>query len=124
MTKRGHSTRQLPAYCRQTDSETPLDRWVSYAVKVLRDGGIETYESCQGGPGHSYHEPAVRFYGKPCEGFRALGIAQTFGLPVKALRRFWSIQDGEPVGPNWELTFWDRPLRRLQREVERTGLIT
>ncbi len=111
-------------YCRELDAESPLDRWISYAVKVLRDSGIETYEACQGGPGHSYREPAVRFHGKQCEGFRALGIAQSFGLPVKDLRRVWSVQDGEPVGPQWELTFWERPLKRLQREVEFNGRIT
>lgn len=116
-------SRRSPGYCRQLDSESPLDRWISYAVKVLRDGGIETYESCQGGPGHSYPEPAVRFYGKPAEGFKAYAIAMTFGLPVRSLRRFWRMEDGELVGPQWELTFWRRPLIRLQREVERTGLI-
>jgi hypothetical protein len=114
----------LPTYAREVDRECPLDRWISYAVKVLRDGGIETYESCEGGKGHSYREPTVRFHGKKADGFRALAITQTFGLPVKALRRFWSLEDGEPTGPYWELTFWERPLKRLQREVERTRRIT
>jgi len=41
----------------------PLDRFISYAVKVLRDGGIETYESCQARKGHSYNEPGVMFHG-------------------------------------------------------------
>lgn len=111
-------------YSRKLDRDAPLDRWVSYAVKVLRDTGIETYESCQGGPGHSYTEPAVRFHGTHADGFRALAVAQTFGLPVRSLRRFWSIESGEPTGPYWELTFWEYPLRRLQRQAERTGLIS
>ena len=111
-------------YCRELDTESPLDRWISYAVKVLRDGGIETYESCQGGPGHSYREPAVRFHGKQGEGFRALGVAQSYGLPVKDLRRFWSIQGGEPTGPYWEITFWEPRLKQLQCEAEAHGLIT
>jgi len=115
---------ERPAYCRALDAECPLDRWISYAVKVLRDGGIETYESCEGGKGHSYREPAVRFHGMQGDGFKALALAFRFGLPVRALRRFWSIDRGEPTGPCWELTFWERPLKRLQREAERTGLIT
>jgi hypothetical protein len=115
---------RAPEYCRQLDTEAPLDRWISYAVKVLRDGGIDTYESCEGGKGHSYREPAVRFHGTHADGFRALAAAQTFGLPVRALHRFWSIDHGEPTGPYWELTFWEQPLKRLQREAERTGLIT
>jgi hypothetical protein len=115
--------RRSPRYC-QLDSESPLDRWISYAVKVLRDAGIETYESCQGGTGHSYREPAVRFHGARGDGFKAVAAALEYGLPVRALRRFWHIDNGEPTGPHWELTFWERPLKRLQREAERTGLIT
>ncbi len=34
----------------------PVDCWIGYAVKVLRDAGIETYESCQGGRGHCFPE--------------------------------------------------------------------
>jgi hypothetical protein len=97
-----------------------LDRGISYAVKVLMGGGIETYESCEGGRGHSFREPTVRFHGTQSDGFRALAIAHTMGLPVRALRRFWDIKDGEPVGPYWEMTFFRRPLFRLQREAERT----
>lgn len=114
----------LPVYARTLDQDCPLDHWISYAVKVLRDAGIETYESCDGSKGHSYREPTVRFHGINADGFRALAVVQTFGLPVHALRRVWSISNGEPTGPYWELTFWKRPLRRLQREAERTGLIT
>lgn len=120
---RRHWERDLPAYCRQLDPDCPLDRWISYAVKVLRDSGIETYESCQGGKGHAFLEPTIRFYGTHADGFRAIAIALTFGLPVRDLRRFWHVQDGEPVGPNWELTFWKQRLRRLQREAERSGRI-
>ena len=34
--------------------------------------------------------------------------APTFGLPVRAVRQFWSIDRAEPTGPYWELTFWIR----------------
>ena len=45
------------------------------------------------------------------DGFRALAVAMTYGLPVRALRRIWTITEGEPVGPWWEMTFkaTDRP---------------
>lgn len=122
-TFRAHLADDLPNFCREIDHDCPLDRGISYAVKVLRDGGIETYESCQAGPGHSYSEPAVRFHGTHADGFRAIGVALTFGLPVRALRRLWTMMDGELTGPYWELTFWPQPLKRLQREAERSGLI-
>ncbi|MDQ3743559.1 MAG: hypothetical protein M3444_04165 [Acidobacteriota bacterium] len=87
--------------------DPPLDPGIARYVKILNEAGVETYESCEGGKGHSYPEPTVRFYGDPSEGFRALAIAMAHHLPVMSLRRFWSIQDGEPVGPDWEMTFWN-----------------
>ena len=123
-TFRRHLAADLPAYCRTVDADCPLDRWISYAVKVLRDAGIETFESCEGGRGHSFTEPTVRFYGTPAAGFSALGVAKTYGLPVWTLRRYWNVEDGEPVGPFWEMTFRPRALKRLQREVEQRGRIS
>ncbi len=81
-----------------------LDDGIAEAVKILIYGGIETFESCQGGKGHTYPEPTIRFHGQRSEGFRALAIAQDQGLRVKAIRRAWPITDGEPTGPWWEMT--------------------
>jgi len=47
----------------------------------------------------------VRFHGDRAEGFQALALAQRRDLPVAALRRAWPVEDGEPTGPWWELTF-------------------
>lgn len=85
--------------------DPPLDPAIAHAVHLLQDAGVETFESCDGGPGHAYPEPIIRFHGDRPEGFRALAIALRAGLPVAALRRVWPIQDGEPTGPSWEMTF-------------------
>ncbi len=74
-------------------------------VVALRTEGVQTFESCEGGVGHSYPEPTVRFHGNRAEGLRALSVAMQAGLPVEKLRRVWPIVDGEPTGPWWELTF-------------------
>lgn len=87
------------------DFDPPLDPGIARAVLVLRGAGVETFESCQGGEGHSYKEPAVRFDGEPAIGFRALAVAMENGLPVAALRRVWRMDYGEPTGPWWELVF-------------------
>ena len=87
------------------DFDPPLDPGIKRAVEILYKAGIETYESCEGGPGHSYKEPAVRFHGDKSEGFRALAVALQNNLPVSALRRSWSIEDYEPMGPAWEIVF-------------------
>jgi hypothetical protein len=83
----------------------PVDAGIKRAVHVLWTNGVETTESCEGGAGHPFHEPTIRFLGGQAEGFRALGIALQHGLKVAELRRYWSIQDGEPFGPYWEMTF-------------------
>ena len=102
----------------------PLDRAIVYAVKVLRDAGIETTESCEGGDGHAFPEPTIRFNGQRGEGFKAVACALAHGLPVSELRRTWPIIDGEPTGPLWELTFVSRDvLMRLEEQAEAAGLI-
>ena len=85
--------------------DSPLDPGIKPYVEVLNDAGVETFESCQGGNGHAYTEPTIRFHGERAQGFRALAVVLEHGLPVAALRRIWPIVDGEPTGPSWELTF-------------------
>jgi hypothetical protein len=83
-----------------------LDSGIEPYVRVLREHGVETFESCEGGPGHAFPEPTVRFAGRQPEGFRALAVVLEHGFPVRAVRRYWRVSDGEPHGPNWEVTFW------------------
>lgn len=97
----------------------PLDPEITYAVWVLRAAGIETYESCSGTEGHSFTEPTIRFNGGYEEGLRAVSVAMKHRLPVFSLRRFWTVQDGELTGPDWELTFY--PLGRLIEIQEQVG---
>ncbi len=85
--------------------DSPLDPGIEHAVRTLLAGGIETFESCQGGAGHAYAEPTVRFSGGIAEGYRAYTVAHNHGLRVQDLRRVWPVIDGELTGPYWELTF-------------------
>jgi hypothetical protein len=86
-----------------------LDLGIRRAVEVLKAAGIETFESCEGGKGHAYTEPTVRFHGTPEAGWRAVGACLAYGLPVLALRRVWYVLDlNEPTGPDWELVFRER----------------
>ena len=82
-----------------------LDKGIEKAVMVLRQHGVETIESCEGGKNHAFPEPTVRFSGGKAEGYRALSVALAEGLRVIDLRRVWPILDDEPTGPFWELTF-------------------
>lgn len=91
-----------------TLSQSPLenlDEGIRSVVELLIKNGVETFESCEGGEGHAFHEPTVRFHGSHAEGFRALAVALQHGVRVCELRRYYSVEDGEPVGPRWEMTF-------------------
>jgi hypothetical protein len=84
-----------------------LDPGVARYVDALDAAGVETYEPCEGGEGHSNAEPAVRFYGERGQGFLALAVALQHAFPVRALRRIWTVdEDGHPHGPYWELAYW------------------
>jgi len=87
------------------DERTSLDKGIEREVKILQGAGVETFESCEGGHGHAYPVPAVRFHGDRSEGYRALAVAIRGGLRVTCLRRIWTVEDGEPTGPYWEMVF-------------------
>lgn len=86
--------------------DPPLDSGIFKAVVLLNKSGIETFESCEGGKGHAYAEPTIRFFGDRSEGFKALAVALQHALPVSSINRIWPITDGEPTGPYWEIIFW------------------
>ena len=86
-----------------------LDPGIELAVRTLRDNGVETFESCEGGAGHAFFEPTVRFEGGPEAGWRALAVCLAYGFSVRRLERYWAIQQGhEPTGPSWALVFRER----------------
>jgi hypothetical protein len=85
--------------------DPPLDEGIREIVITLARNHIETFESCEGGDGHAYPEPTVRFEGGSSEGPRAIAVALENGLPVTTLRRAWAILDNVMHGPWWEMTF-------------------
>jgi len=85
--------------------DPPLDEGIRDIVLTLLANGVETFESCEGGPEHSFPEPTVRFEGGSSEGLKAMAIAMENGLPVFRLRRVWGIVDRAIHGPWWEMTF-------------------
>lgn len=94
-----------------------LDPGIARAVHVLYAAGIQTFESCEGGDGHASRVPIVRFYGTPATGWAALAACLDHGLPVDVLNRAWDIDDGEPSGPYWSITF-RRQLEPLAAEAD------
>lgn len=93
-----------------------LDPGIRTFVETLRLAGVETFESCEGGEGHAYTEPTVRFHGHQAAGWHALSAAMYDGNPVAAIRRTWPIIDGEPTGPYWELVYCRKALEETPNE--------
>jgi hypothetical protein len=84
---------------------TNLDAGIKGAVRILFENGIETAESCQGGKGHAYPEPTIYFDGTYEDGFKALAVALQHNLKVWQLSRVYTMDGGEPTGPEWKITF-------------------
>lgn len=82
-----------------------LDRWIRHAVCVLHEAGVDTYESCQGGRGHAFPEPTIRFNGSRADAKRAVRVALGAGLPAYSLRQFWHVSEVAGAA-SWEMTFY------------------
>ena len=97
---------ELEGFAREIDRLVPIDLGIVRAVKILRDAGVVTIESCEGGDGHAYSEPTIQFSASRAGGWSALSELMTYGLPVRRIGQMWSMTDGHPTGPTWVVTFW------------------
>jgi hypothetical protein len=93
----------LDQFAPATDMD--LDPGIRRAVLVLRSAGIETFESCEGGSGHAFPDPTVKFHGGAWAGYRAFAVAMEHGLPVLRMQQVHGIANGQLEGPWWELVF-------------------
>lgn len=91
-----------------------LDEKIKPAVEILNRHGFKTFESCQGGEGHAFFEPTVRFEGSEFDLIRAYEICELYKLPVFEVRRVYRktpvyINDNTPsvrqIGETWDNPF-------------------
>ncbi len=86
--------------------ENSLESGIKEYVLFLRANGVETFESCEGGPGHSFPEPTIRFYGDKYEGIKATYLCLANEVPLCQIRRTITVnQDKEVSSPFWEAVF-------------------
>jgi hypothetical protein len=105
---------ELHAFCRTIQPWDPptkkfvalLDPGIAEAVVILRDHGVETHQSCQGGEGHAYFVPTVDFQGGAAAGYKAVSVARQHGLPVRSLQRVWNVQGDDIHEVFWRIVFW------------------
>jgi len=57
---------------------------------------------------HSYPEPTVKFAGGPADGWKALSVLMTYGLPVHRIGQVWTMTYDRPTGPDWIVTFREK----------------
>lgn len=86
--------------------DPPLDPGIESVVFALRSQGVDTFESCEGGLGHAYDRPTVRFhFGDETLGLRAARFLTRCGYRVVQLPKLWQREsDGASLaGPYWEI---------------------
>jgi len=84
-----------------------LDVGIRDRVRILRDAGVPTVQSCQGGTGHPYAYPTIEFAGTLATALKALAVALEHGMRIAKLKAVYSLlEPGLPSGPTWQLEFY------------------
>lgn len=90
-----------------------LEPKIAPVVHTLREWGIDTLYSCEGGDGHACSTPTVEFKGDEQQAFQALALVYRMGYRVWALRKVWLFSGLDlhvmPL-PTWHLQLCGRPL--------------
>jgi hypothetical protein len=83
-----------------------LDTGIRFPVRVLHAAGLETCQSCQGGPDHAYPEPTVDLLGPGLStGSAALAALEDYGLDVLGVALHWTVVGGLITERIWRVTF-------------------
>ena len=79
------------------------DPGIARPVCLLQQAGIDTVQSCEGGKGHSTHEPTIWFRGKKKEAKFVLKMAIELSWPISRVLREWN-----PVGINGQQSYIEK----------------
>lgn len=111
------------AWAKQHFGGEPLDPGIVRVVRIFKDAGIETCQSCEGpdgmqpegryGVGHSYRDPTVDIYGEP---WKALDVANAFGIRVDQISEIFGVTEGRPIEHFWRIEFNSLALAALRQE--------
>lgn len=89
-----------------------IDEGIIEAVQVLNKHGFITWESCQGGDGHCFELPTVRFWGNEFDLIRACRICENYDFKLYQANRVYrtaEIATGDtnicPKGEVWDVPF-------------------
>lgn len=89
-----------------------IDKGIVKAVRILRDNGVDTFESCEGkgdgryfGEEHCFPEPTIRFHGDAYECIRVLDMCKKSNLAVLGTRLCFERVDDILDKPFGEVVF-------------------
>jgi hypothetical protein len=99
------------AWAKEHFPHETLDPGIVRILRIFKDHGIETCQSCEGGPGHSYEHPTIDVLGEP---WKALDIANTYAAQVDTVSEIFGIRDGRPVEHFWRIEFNPCQLQRFR----------
>ncbi len=87
------------------DPHEGIDAGVRHAVRVLNCRGVETQQSCEGGPGHAYDRPTIdcRARADDAAGFAALSALVDYGYDVESVALHWEVLHGRPYEIMWRV---------------------
>lgn len=83
-----------------------IDAGIMLALHALADREIDTFSSCQGGPGHDGYQgmPTILFHGGESAGLWAVWLLECQGFRVQTLTRHWDLDHKPPREPFWQVT--------------------
>jgi len=90
-----------------------IDDGIKKAVIILRENDFETFASCQGGEGHCYEDPTIRFYGNEFDLIRAWETCTLNGLEVFEAKRVFRKVDLYDKKLNSKGLSWDKPFNEI-----------
>lgn len=99
-----------PAEPTEAEILAGLDPGIAAPVRLLREHGVDTTTSCEGGPGHHETEPVIEFDGDEAEARKAWDLLAAHGHKVRLLQRVsWYCPECDEFSePVWQLIFGER----------------
>ena len=94
-----------------------IDEKILPAVRILNEHGFKTFESCEGGEGHVFNQPTIRFEGSEFDLIRAFEICQLYRLPVYEVKRVYRktaiYKDEDSLHPHLLGEVWETPFNEI-----------
>jgi hypothetical protein len=108
-----------------------IDDGILPAVELLNRYGFKTFESCQGGEGHCFQNPTVRFYGNEFDLIKAYELCSLQKMNVFEAKRVFRKVNFYPRDSNGnEIVcisndyLWDEPFNEIEFLIHsKTGTI-